>query len=257
MALFLLFVLVSFALVYGNDDIVISEVDTWIQHSRAWCNITCSDGITGTGQLGKYYKYKNDVYVTQKVFIDEVVQNILNYSCTTDPFNVMNNVMINSYKNTGQFLTRALSGVSMAIYEIHAIRANQSVGNYLGGNTSLPIPIYGSSVTRSKTAEELGKHFQSLIKDWGINQFKFKIAQRMGNNTDVWPNRTEEVIVTIREMVGDDITLIVDANGGYTEWKYIESVAKLLNQYNYIWFEEPVPVCSYIYNSQTRFLTLL
>ena len=129
------------------------------------------------GQLGKYYKYSNDIYATQKVFIDEVVPNLLNYSCTTEPFNVMNNVRIASYKNTGQFQSRALAGVSMAIYEVHAKRQNQSVGDYLGGDTTKPIPIYGSSVTRSKTAEQVGKEFQALIQDWGIHQFKFKIAQ--------------------------------------------------------------------------------
>ena len=153
----------------------------------------------------------------------------------------MNEVIIKSYKNTGQMQSRALAGLSYAMYDIYAKRANKSVGDYLGGDISKPVPIYGSSLTRTKTAQQIGQNFVNIINEWGIKQFKFKIAQRMGNNTDVWPNRTEEVITTIREMVGDNITLMVDANGGYTEWKYVKSAVELLEKYNYLWLEEPVP----------------
>ena len=82
-----------------------------------------------------------------------------------------------------------------------------------------------------------------------IQQFKIKVGQRMGNNTDVWPNRTEEVITIVRQMVdstGENITLFADANGAYTEWKYVEPTAKLMEENNYLWLEEPTPWYLYI-----------
>ena len=69
--------------------------------------------------------------------------------------------------------------------------------------------------------------------------------QRMGNDTDVWENRTQEVITTVREMVGDNITLRVDANGGFTSWESVAPAAKLLAEYGYVWLEEPVPWWDY------------
>ena len=193
--------------------------------------------------------YSDDAKAIHQIFIDEVIPNILNYSCTTDPFNVANQVIIKSYKNTGKFQSVALAGLSFAIYEIHAKRAGKSVADYLGGDISIPVPIYGSSLTRTENATQIGSNFVKIINEWGIKQFKIKVGQRMGNNTDVWPNRTQEVITIVREMVdstGENITLFADANGAYTEWKYVEPTAKLMEQNKYLWLEEPTPWYIYI-----------
>jgi len=235
----------------SSDDIVISSIDLWIQgmnsseQSTAFTNITCSDGVSGLGQLGPYWHFKNDILAIWQIFKDEVIPGVLNYSCTTHPKNVMNTVIISAYKNTGQMQSRALAGLSFAIYEIHAKRASMSVADYLGGDTSVPVPIYGSSVTRKKTAEQIGSEFVSLHKQWGITAFKLKVAQRMGNNTDVWPNRSQEVVETVRQMVGDNITLMADANGGWTDWATMQPVAQLMADNDYLWLEEPFPWWQY------------
>jgi len=88
-----------------------------------------------------------------------------------------------------------------------------------------------------------------LHDKYGARAYKFKIAQTMGRNSDVWPNRTEETIPYIRREVdrrlGRDIELTVDANGGYTDAEHAESIARLLKEYRYTWFEEPVPFWNY------------
>ena len=53
-------------------------------------------------------------------------------------------------------------------------------------------------------------------------------------------DRTEQIIPKIREAFGDDMTLYSDANGYYRDSQEAIRVGKLLQEYNYAYFEEPV-----------------
>jgi L-alanine-DL-glutamate epimerase-like enolase superfamily enzyme len=44
----------------------------------------------------------------------------------------------------------------------------------------------------------------------------------------VYPNRSEEVVAAVRQAIGDDVTLMVDANSGYTAEEYAGPVADML-----------------------------
>ena len=52
--------------------------------------------------------------------------------------------------------------------------------------------------------------------------------------------RTEEIIPLIRETFGDGMALYADANGYYDDPKEAIRVGRLLEKYNYSYFEEPV-----------------
>lgn len=100
-----------------------------------------------------------------------------------------------------------------------------------------------------------------LHKKYGARAYKFKIAQTMGRNSDVWPNRTEETIPYIRREVdqrlGRDVELTVDSNGGYEDIEHAAPIAKLLSEHRYTWFEEPVPFWNYSGTKQMEDLGLL
>ena len=71
-------------------------------------------------------------------------------------------------------------------------------------------------MTRSKNATEIANELLLLKQKYNIKAYKVKIAKVMGNNTDVYPNRSEDVIVQCRETLGNNVMLMADANGGYT-----------------------------------------
>ena len=52
--------------------------------------------------------------------------------------------------------------------------------------------------------------------------------------------RTEQIIPLIRETFGPDMTIYSDANGYYRDVDEAIRVGKLLQEYNYAYFEEPV-----------------
>ena len=52
----LLLSVLAISLSLVKSDILIESVTAWIQDNKAFTNITCSDGITGMGQMGKPWR---------------------------------------------------------------------------------------------------------------------------------------------------------------------------------------------------------
>jgi L-alanine-DL-glutamate epimerase-like enolase superfamily enzyme len=74
----------------------------------------------------------------------------------------------------------------------------------------------------------------------GYRAFKIRIGSVCGHDKDQWPGRTEALVPTVRKAIGDDVSLLVDANSCYTPAKAIE-VGKLLEDNNVCHLEEPCP----------------
>ena len=62
----------------------------------------------------------------------------------------------------------------------------------------------------------------------------------MGSNGDNAPGRTEKLIKMARETFGDKMVLMIDGNGSYDTHEAIR-IGKILQEYNYYFYEEPVP----------------
>ncbi len=132
------------------------------------------------------------------------------------------------------FYIEALSGIDVALWDIKGKALNIPVYRLLGGSEEPKIWAYASSV-RFRGMETMLATAQKF-KDQGFNAMKIKIGQ--GFATDVMS------VAAVRELVGDNITLMVDANCGY-DTKTAVKVGKELEKYNIRWFEEPVTPDNY------------
>lgn len=154
-----------------------------------------------------------------------------------------------NYKHTGTVLAQALAGIDTALWDIIAKRRNMSVcsliAESLGSVCHKSMPVYGSNGDRSKSPEDIVANAVANHNKYGVKAFKFQIANRMGNDKDIKPGRTEELIPLARKELGPDVKLMVDANGGYKNYTHALSIAQLLIENNYTWFEEPFPYWQY------------
>src|SRR5205807_9749444 len=66
------------------------------------------------------------------------------------------------------------------------------------------------------------------------------VGRENGHDEDEWPGRTEELVPAVRAALGDEATLLVDANGCYTPRRAIE-VGRMLEAHGVVHFEEPCP----------------
>lgn len=65
-------------------------------------------------------------------------------------------------------------------------------------------------------------------------------GDNLASDIDNAPGRTEKLIRMARETFGDDTVLMIDGNGSYSVNEAIR-IGKILEEYNYYWYEEPVP----------------
>ena len=88
------------------------------------------------------------------------------------------------------------------------------------------------------TLEDEVARLVRLRDEHGYQACKFRIGREFGYDDDQWPGRTEAIVPAIRQAMGDEMTLLVDANCCYTPPKAIE-IGHMLNDYGIAHYEEP------------------
>ena len=129
----------------------------------------------------------------------------------------------------------ALSAVDIALWDIKGRALKLPVSKLLGGTyrdkahvyaTGLYEPQNVPSVKDALVDEALG------YKKDGFSAMKLKIGY--GIETDI------SYVRAVREAIGDDVLLMVDANHAYNAAEAIR-LARKMERYDVYWFEEPVP----------------
>ena len=80
----------------------------------------------------------------------------------------------------------------------------------------------------------------ALKEQFGYHSFKFRIGAECGHDIDQWPGRSEAIVKAMRDSLGDEVTLMVDANSGFTPKKAIET-GRMLLDHGVSHYEEPCP----------------
>ena len=84
---------------------------------------------------------------------------------------------------------------------------------------------------RDITPEAEVERLVELGEENGYRAFKFRIGKECGHDEDEWPGRTEAIVPAMRQAMGDDVTLLVDANCGYTPRKKGIEIGHFLDSY--------------------------
>lgn len=125
----------------------------------------------------------------------------------------------------------------------------QSVHAMLGDGGSQPVPLYDGSIYIDELDPDTGRDdgVQPMLDavqtglDTGFNAFKVKIGrgyQWMESAAGL--ARDIDVIRGIRDLIGDDMRLLIDGNNGYTPDEARE-VMRQVGECDIYWFEEPFP----------------
>ncbi|MDC1286300.1 mandelate racemase/muconate lactonizing enzyme family protein [Gammaproteobacteria bacterium] len=212
---------------------LITSIETFASEYVTLVRVRTDDGDEGWGQVSPY-----NADLTAQVVHRQVAGHVLGMDANDiDAVTAM--VLDREHKFQGTYLYRALCGIDTALWDIRAKRAGQSVQRLLGGTVS-EFPVYASSMKRDITPQQEAERMLGLREQFGYHSFKFRIARECGHDIDQWPGRSEEIVKTMRKTLGDEVTLMVDANSGYTPKKAIE-MGHLLADYGISHYEEPCP----------------
>jgi len=212
---------------------IITSIETFGTEYVALVRVRTDEGDEGWGQVSPY-----NADITTQVLHRHIACHALGLDAS-DIEAVTATVLDREHKFQGTYLYRALCGVDTALWDIRGKRAGKSVCQLLGG-TAPSFPVYASSMQRQITPEAETERMLALKEQYGYQSFKFRIARECGHDVDQWPGRTEEIVKLMRNTLGDEVNLLVDANSGYTPAKAIE-IGKLLADYGISHFEEPCP----------------
>ncbi len=134
--------------------------------------------------------------------------------------------------------TRVISGIDIALWDLKAKLANMPLYKLLGGYAnSVDTYIAGGYYEEGKGLPELAKEMERNV-ELGATAVKMKVGA-VPINEDI------ERLRIVRETVGPNVRVMVDANNAYRHYQAIE-FARKAEKYDLFWFEEPVEPDDYI-----------
>jgi L-alanine-DL-glutamate epimerase-like enolase superfamily enzyme len=144
--------------------------------------------------------------------------------------------MVAAIRNLGRpgVASMALAAVDTALWDLKARLLERPLAGLLGMVRD-QVPVYGSGGFTSYTDEELVAQLTGWAQGDGIGRVKMKVGTAWGSR----PRRDLERVALVRQALGGDVELYVDANGGYNRKQAIRLGQAFAGE-GVTWFEEPV-----------------
>lgn len=132
------------------------------------------------------------------------------------------------YVGRGGLTSFAIAGIDVALWDLRGLREGKPLYALLGAK-SREIPAYGSGVDLPKSLNDLLRQTEGFLER-GLPGVKVKIGR---------PGREDEQRVgAVRDLIGDNIDLMVDANMTWDAAEALER-GRMLEQFDLYWYEEP------------------
>ena len=148
-----------------------------------------------------------------------------------------------NFRYNGISISTPLATIEFAILDLLGRVAQKPMGQLFGDIQHQEVTVYQATEYREKPVDESLELIKRDVAEYNARALKIKIGGLMFMTADinaVGPKgRTETMIPLIRKTFGDKMALYADANGFYSVEEAIR-VGKLLEEYRYGFFEEPV-----------------
>jgi L-alanine-DL-glutamate epimerase-like enolase superfamily enzyme len=193
--------------------------------------VTTDEGITGIGEVSDCWGHQ--IPLAAQEIIESRIKPLI---VGDDPFNVewLWNKMRDGLISTGYegLVTQAISGVEIGLWDVIGKALKQPVCKLLGGYKD-KIKVYASTNIglRGTPLKDQAKEAMEYIEE-GYTAIKIRL---LGH-----PKQDEAIVRMVRDCVGYDVELMVDAYQRYTPSIAIK-MGKKFEKYNLYFLEEPIP----------------
>ena len=147
-----------------------------------------------------------------------------------------------NYRLNGQPVCVPLATIEFAILDMMGKIANKSAAQLIGDIHNPEVGIYVATEHRGLPLEEHFERVKQEVAEFDVDALKIRVGYQTGSkdiNYGGVPGKSEKLVPMIREHYGDNWTIYADANGYYNVDDAIK-IGRLLEEYKYAFFEEPV-----------------
>jgi len=148
-----------------------------------------------------------------------------------------------NFRYNGIALGLPLATIEFAILDMLGKIADKPVGKLIGEIHNPEVAVYVATEFREKPLEEHLDLIKKAVAEYDAHALKVKVGYQYAGTKDIHypgvPGKTEKLIPLLRQTYGANMALYADSNGYYNVKDAIR-VGKLLEEYKYSYFEEPV-----------------
>jgi galactonate dehydratase len=247
----------------------IASVKPWIittpvqEHARApraeyvFVQVDTDEGVTGWGEITTY-----PGPVANRAAC-AVLRQLSDFIKGDDPANIeaiWNKVFRSfTYMGTMGMTTAVVSAIDIALWDIRGKALGLPIYKLLGGPVRPSIPLYthppqgqNPAEAARNAKETVEKGYKALKTDPFMGEMRPKSTAYLDGQISARGEQVGvDIIAAIRQAVGPDVEILIDAHALYNVPTAIR-LATRLAPYNIVWFEEPVPPESYHALKQVR-----
>lgn len=217
----------------------ITDIKTFVvdcfRTNWVFVKVYTDEGICGVGEGTLEYKEKA---------LCGAIEHIKNYLTGKDPRTIekhYHDIYRDAYWRGGAVLMSALSAVECALWDILGKSLGVPVYQLLGGRVNEDCRIYVNGwFSGAKTPDEFAEKAKAAVKR-GVTAMKwdpFGKSYMQISNKDL--DTALECVAKVREAVGNKVDLLIEGHGRFDVPTGIK-IAKELECFKPMWFEEPVP----------------
>jgi galactonate dehydratase len=207
---------------------------------KAWyvALVRTDEGITGVGEA--------EGWLWAEAVRSFVEQNKELLFLGRDPFRIeelRRRFRLEVYERWGYGHTSlgALAAVEAACFDILGKALGVPCSTLLGGRVFDRLRVYANGwYTHVTTPESWGEKAQQVVEEHGYTALKFDPFQASYRSLSLDAFREAEArIAAVREAVGDELDLIVEAHGRFSVAEAVK-IGKMLEPYRPLWYEAPL-----------------
>ena len=148
-----------------------------------------------------------------------------------------------NFRLNGMALGVPRATIEFAILDMMGRIAQKPIGELIGQIHHPQVAVYQATEYRDKSVEASLELITRDVRENHAQALKIKVGGLMFETADIHAlapaGRTEKIVPLIRQTFGDKMVLYADANGFYSVDEAVR-VGKLLEEYRFSFFEEPV-----------------
>jgi galactonate dehydratase len=197
--------------------------------------VLTDEGLHGVGEATLEYK---------ETTVAEAVLELRRDLVGRDPHNIEEFVAgayRDAYWRGGPVLMSALAGVEQALWDIKGKALGVPVYQLFGGKCRDRIPCYANGwFAPAKTPDEFAAKAKEAVALGyrGIKWDPFGSAWQQIAKQEI--KRAEDCVSAVVDAVGAEVDILIEAHGRFNVPSAIK-IGQMLEQFDVLWFEEPIP----------------